>query len=138
MQSNGKNKYEMSGTNALLDSNVFIYISQKQLDFEKLLEHHDSFYTSVISKMEVLGYNFDNHEEKEIVENLFKEIEIAYLNEDIVNKVIEIRKKKKIKLPDAIVYATASINELDLITRNVNDFINIDKSVNVINPFDYE
>ena len=79
----------MSGKNALLDSNVFIYISQRHLDFEKLLEHHDNFYASVISKMEVLGYNFDNQEEKEIVENLFKEIEILNLNNDIINKVIE-------------------------------------------------
>lgn len=135
---NGKNKYEMSGKNALLDSNVFIYISQKQLDFEKLLDHHDNFYASVISKMEVLGYNFDNQEEKEIVENLFKEIEILNLNEDIVNNVIETRKKRKIKLPDAIVYATASTNDIDLITRNVDDFKNIDKNIKVINPFDYK
>ena len=134
----GKNKYEMSGKDALLDSNVFVYISQKQLDFEKLLEKHDNFYASVISKMEVLGYNFNNQEEKDIVENMFNEIEIINLNEDIVNKVIEIRKKKKIKLPDAIVYATASSNELDLITRNVDDFKNIDNSVKVINPFDNE
>ena len=108
------------------------------MDFEKLLEKHDNFYASVISKMEVLGYNFNNQEEKDIVENMFNEIEIINLNEDIVNKVIEIRKKKKIKLPDAIVYATASSNELDLITRNVDDFKNIDNSVKVINPFDNE
>jgi len=135
---NGKNKYEMSGKNALLDSNIFIYISQKQLDFEKLLAHYDNFYTSVISKMEVLGYNFDSQQEKEIVENLFKEIEILNLNEDIVNNVIETRKKRKIKLPDAIVYATASTNDIDLITRNVDDFKNIDKNIKVINPFDYK
>jgi predicted nucleic acid-binding protein len=128
----------MSGKNALLDSNVFIYISQKQLDFEKLLAHYDNFYTSVISKMEVLGYNFDSQQEKEIVENLFKEIEILNLNEDIVNNVIETRKKRKIKLPDAIVYATASTNDIDLITRNVDDFKNIDKNIKVINPFDYK
>ena len=134
----GKNKYEMSGKEALLDSNVFIYISQKQLDFEKLLDKYDNFYTSVISKMEVLGYNFNNQKEKEIVENLFKEIEIINLDDDIVNKVIELRKKKKIKLPDAIVYATALSNELDLITRNIDDFKNIDNSVKVINPFDNE
>ncbi len=50
----------MSGKNALLDSNVFIYISQKQFDIEKLLYHYDNFYASVVSKMEVLGFNFDN------------------------------------------------------------------------------
>ena len=88
--------------------------------------------------MEVLGYNFANNTENEIVENLLKEIDIINLTDDVVKKVIEIRKKKKIKLPDAIIYATASTNELDLITRNVDDFNNIDDSVKVINPFDFE
>jgi len=49
------------------------------------------------------------------------------LDENIVNYVIETRNKKKIKLPDAIVYATASINDLDLITSNVDDFKNMEK-----------
>jgi len=102
-----------------------------------MLEQYDNFYASVISKMEVMGYNFDNQAEKEIVDNLFQEIEILNLDENIVDKVIDIRKKRKIKLPDAIVYSTASTNEFDLITRNVDDFINIDKNIKVINPFDY-
>jgi len=86
--------------------------------------------------MEVLGYAFNSADEKVIIETLFEDIEIVNLNSDIVNKVIEIRKAKKIKLPDAIVYATAAINQLDLITRNIKDFEGIDNSVNLINPMD--
>ena len=126
----------MSGKVALLDSNVFIYVSQKQLDIGKLLKKYDGFSASVISKMEVLGFNFENQKENEIVVNLFKEINIINLDDMIVDQVIELRKLKKIKLPDAIVYATASANQLDLKTRNIADFKNIGKNVNVINPFD--
>ena len=61
----------MSGTEALLDSNVFIYISQNQLDSEKWFEKYDNFHASVITYMEVLGYNFANNTENEIVENDF-------------------------------------------------------------------
>ncbi len=60
------------------------------------------------------------------------------MDENIVNYVIETRNKKKIKLPDAIVYATASINDLDLITINVDDFKNMEKNIKVINPFEYK
>jgi predicted nucleic acid-binding protein len=113
-----------------------VYISQKKLEFEKLLNNYDVFCTSVISYMEVFGYIFSNEDEKAIVDALFENIEIINLNQDIVKKVIEIRKHKKIKLPDAIVSATASINELDLITRNIDDFKNIDSTVKLFNPFD--
>ncbi len=34
----------------------------------------------------------------------------------------EIRKTNRIKLPDAIIYATALVNNLTLITRNTSDF----------------
>ncbi|MFY8003432.1 MAG: PIN domain-containing protein [Chitinophagaceae bacterium] len=44
----------------------------------------------------------------------------------------ELRKNFKIKLPDAIIAATAIVNELTLITRNTNDFkhINILRTIN--------
>jgi len=125
----------MSGKSALLDSNIFVYISQKLLSFDNLFRTHENFCSSIISYMEVLGYNFENEFEREIVQILFQEMEVVNIDDAIVSKVIEIRKKRKIKLPDAIVYATASVRNLDLITRNVSDFKNIDRTVKVINPF---
>lgn len=126
----------MNGKVALLDSNIFIYLSQKLLSFEQVFEQHKSFSTSIISYMEVMGFNFINDKEEKVLEHFFCNISIKNIDKNIVNKVIEIRKNKKIKLPDAIVYATASINEMDLITRNVGDFKNIDDTVRVLNPFE--
>ena len=48
---------------------------------------------------------------------------IIYLNSEIIEKVIAIRQKHKIKLPDAIILATALTRDLELITANVEDFI---------------
>ena len=83
--------------------------------------------------MEILGYqSVENSEEKFIQEllNLFKMI---YIDREIADKVVEIRKKLRIKLPDAIIAATAITNGLLLATRNVDDYKNID--VDVSNPF---
>ena len=55
------------------------------------------------------------------------------LSDDIVSKTIEIRKTKKIKLPDAIIAATALVYDLVLISRNTSDFTNID-GLKVIDP----
>ena len=47
----------------------------------------------------------------------------------------EIRKKYNLKLPDAIIAASAIVYNLILISRNVNDFINI-AGLEVVNPWD--
>lgn len=44
------------------------------------------------------------------------------LNDDVVRKTIELRKNHKIKLPDAIIAATALIYDLTVLTRNTTDF----------------
>jgi hypothetical protein len=54
----------------------------------------------------------------------------------MVKKVISIRQNHKIKLPDAIILATSLVNNYSLITANVDDFINIDISLEIINPLD--
>jgi predicted nucleic acid-binding protein len=57
------------------------------------------------------------------------------LVEPIILKAIENRKAHKTKLPDAIIAATALVNELIIITRNTKDFDKI-KGLEVLNPYD--
>jgi len=57
------------------------------------------------------------------------------LEEPVILKTIEIRKAYKTKLPDAIVAATALVNEFTIITRNMKDFDKIE-GLEVINPYD--
>jgi hypothetical protein len=52
-----------------------------------------------------------------------------------VAKCNVLRKKKKTKLPDAIIAATALELGLTLITRNIGDFKNI-PNLKSINPWD--
>ena len=55
------------------------------------------------------------------------------LEKEIKFKTAEIRKAHKIKLPDAIIAATALAYDLTLLTRNVIDFNDIE-GLNLINP----
>ena len=57
-------------------------------------------------------------------------------HKEIIEKVISIRQQHKIKLPDAIILATALIGDLELVTANVADFIHIDPNLKIINPLD--
>lgn len=44
------------------------------------------------------------------------------LDENVILKSIEIRKARRIKLPDAVIAATAQIKNLTSLTRNLKDF----------------
>ncbi len=46
----------------------------------------------------------------------------------------EIRKQKRMKVPDAIIAATALVKDCVLLTRNTDDFVNI-QGLTVINPY---
>ena len=59
---------------------------------------------------------------------------VLQLSNAIVEKTIEIRKSVRIKLPDAIIAATALVHGYTLLTRNVSDFSNV-TGLTVINPF---
>lgn len=88
---------------------------------------------SVITKMELLGFKTTTRHYA-ILLNFAEDSKIHPLTESVVESTIEIRRQKKIKLPDAIIAATAIENKLRLLTRNISDFKNI-KDLNVLNPF---
>ena len=123
----------MNGNSALLDSNILIYLSKKELPFS-ILDQFTTLFISVISYMEVLGYKFSNSKEESFVKELVSIFNILFINQEIAENVINIRKQYRIKLPDAIIAATANSDDLCLITRNIKDFKNID--VRILNPFD--
>lgn len=77
------------------------------------------------------GYEFEKPEEKQLIDLFFEGLEVIELNKEIVEQVIVYRKNKikKIKLPDAIILATAKYLNAELITNDWNDFENIDDSV---------
>ncbi|MEO6685645.1 MAG: type II toxin-antitoxin system VapC family toxin [Dyadobacter sp.] len=89
---------------------------------------------SIISKIEILGFN-TLEEHYDVLNNFINDSYVYDLSNEIVDKTIDLRKKSRIKLPDAIVAATAIIYNYTLITRNISDFKNI-KGLTLINLYD--
>lgn len=123
----------MSG-NILLDTNIIIYLSQKTLSLEKVFETNAIYAISVISKMELLGYEFKNKLEEQFLNEIIDSLVIIPLTEDIVTLTIALKKQSKMKLPDAIIYATAQKLNAKFLTNNVSDFEKIIGTVEIINP----
>lgn len=113
----------------LADSNIIIdYVGNRMPD--KALHILDVYFNdnltiSIISKIEVLGFNGNDNELKRVAEFIAL-ANIVFVDDAIADKTIELRKIYKIKLPDAIIAATALVYNLTIITRNTSDFKNIE------------
>ena len=122
----GREKY-------LVDSNIIIKLATENNltdDSKSFLTAilNDSFNISIITKIEVLSKD----------DSLIDFVNVAKvfeLDETIVLLTIQLRRKYKIRLPDAIIAATAIANKFILLTHNAKDFSNI-KSLVVIDPID--
>lgn len=125
----------MSGNSVIVDSNIIILASKQEINLENLVERYDNFYASIITYMEVMGFKNISAEERLIIDNFFDNIEIIEIDKEIAEIVIDykVNSEKKIKLPDAIILATAKLVTADLYTQNNSDFEGVDKTVNIIN-----
>jgi len=85
---------------------------------------------SVINKIELLGFS---KVEQDLIDFVACS-NIHPLDDAIVDKTIEVRSLYKIKLPDAVIAATALQNGLVLVSRNTKDFKNI-QGLEVIDPY---
>ena len=110
----------------LLDTNTVIYYLKASLPTNamQVLGNiiDDQPAISVISKIELLCFNTPNINEQNITNKFVEASLIFNLDDDIINQTIALRKQYKIKLPDAIIAATALVYNLTLITHNIADF----------------
>ncbi|GAB4046941.1 type II toxin-antitoxin system VapC family toxin [Spirosoma litoris] len=125
----------MSGSKLLLDSNIAIYLSKRVLTISQFAQPGDMLYVSLVTYMEVVGYKFTNVNEESFTNTLFSNLQHLPVTQAVADRVITYRKLRKIKLPDAIILATAREYNCQLVTRNVDDFIGLDNEVMITNPF---
>ena len=118
----------------LVDTNIIIYLSKHLLEVQTLFEKYETLFISRITHMEVLGFNFEDSEEEALVNKLIGHFQLLEINSMVGEMTIIARKTKKIKLPDAIIYATAKVYNCDLITANEKDFWGLKEGVKVFNP----
>lgn len=123
------------GKRYLTDTNVIIDFSENRLPLNaklfvaEVIDNEPNI--SIINKIELLGFSMVTPEIIEFTDAT----NIINLTEDVANQTINLRKIRKIKLPDAIIAATALVHNLTLISRNSKDFDGID-GLEFINPYD--
>ena len=123
------------GKEYLIDTNAVIdYLDNKLPDKAgELMDGIDSR-ISVITRMELLSWPGASQEQTHILNEFINASEVFAMEESVIVKAVDIRKTFRTKLPDAIIAATAIVNNLSLITRNTKDFEKI-QELEVIDPY---
>ncbi|MCC8392782.1 type II toxin-antitoxin system VapC family toxin [Paraburkholderia sp. MMS20-SJTR3] len=105
---------------ALFDTNILIDYLGGVGAAKKELARYDYRAISTITWMEVLvGTTADD---EDAIRAWLSSFAVIPLDSAIANRAVELRKQKRIRLPDAIVWASAQVNSLLLVSRNTKDF----------------
>ncbi len=105
---------------ALFDTNILIDFLNGIPQARKELAHYDEHCISIVTWMEVM-IGADPSVEDETA-NFLKSFRIVPVDAAIAQSAVGLRRGSRIKLPDAIIWATAQTAGLLLVTRNTKDF----------------
>jgi len=121
----------------LIDNNVISsyfseFFSERAMDFlTEIIDLTPNI--SVITEIEALSWvNKDTSKEK-IIQEFIQDANTIPLTPAVVYECVALRRRKKIKTPDAIIAATTIVHNLSLVTSD-KDFSNI-KGLKVIDPY---
>jgi predicted nucleic acid-binding protein len=106
----------MSGNKLLLDTNVVLSILGSENIFSSL--EGKELFISFITELELFSYPALTKAEEKGITFFLSKVTILDINRHIKLNTILLRKKYKLKLPDAIICATAASKNLTLISND--------------------
>lgn len=107
----------MSGTNLLCDTNILLYLLNGDKTVAGLLNMKKIF-ISCITEIELLTFKKLSQGEKKVIGELLSDCTIIGLSEEIKKKTIDIRLNNRLKIPDAIIAATADYLKIPIVSAD--------------------
>ena len=105
---------------AVFDTNIVIDALNGLEQADKEYQRYQQVYISLITWMEVMvGAKEDDSLTKDFLRTYFVVLPIT---QELAEQAVILRRKNRIKLPDALIQATAQKHNALLVTRNTRDF----------------
>ncbi|MGA2862914.1 MAG: type II toxin-antitoxin system VapC family toxin [Verrucomicrobiota bacterium] len=122
----------------LLDSNVLIDALAGLARGVRVLQEarkrpEVSVVYSAITRIEVLGLPNLSEQEEAAVRRLLNEFDEIAVTNAVIERTIQIRKAVRIKIPDALIAASAETAQAIIVTRNTSDFQRV-PGLTVVHP----
>ncbi|WP_256077721.1 PIN domain-containing protein [Massilia sp. YIM B04103] len=125
----------------LFDTNIFIDMLNGVHEATVELGNYGNPAISVITYMELRSGEVPRPKDKPILDAVLAEFTVLQLSPQIIEHAISIRGNSlitppRIKLPDALIAATALSHQAALVSRNHKDFTGVPIVVHI--PYDYD
>ena len=115
---------------AVFDTNILIdyLIGREAAQHE--IDRHPRRAISIVTWME-LQIGSKTEAEADVIEMFLREFRVVDITRQVARRAIEIRRRTRVRLPDAIIWATAQLESAVLVTRNTKDFPTDDPGVRI-------
>jgi len=106
---------------AVLDTSILVDLLNGIVEANDEVGRYSTVAISRISWIEVLTGARDARDQRRI-EDFLSFFEVIELDEAVSRRAIALRKQYRLKIPDAIIFASAKLRDSLLVTRDVADF----------------
>lgn len=111
----------MNGRRYFLDTNAIVQLLAGNRSILETIAEAEYIATSVICEVEFLAFSGLSEEDRNLFDEFSRKIKIIDLRSSdtkLKTEIFDLRSKKKLKLPDAIIAASSVVNECILLTAD--------------------
>jgi predicted nucleic acid-binding protein len=106
---------------ALFDTCILVDYLNGRDEARTEIEGQPDRLISIITWMEVLA-GARSEAEADVIEMFLRDFRLIDLSRRIAREAVALRQAHRLRLPDAVIWATARTESADLVTRNTKDF----------------
>lgn len=106
---------------AVFDTNILIDYLLGRDEAQQEFDRYSRRGISIVTWMELqIGARTDA--EADVIDLFLREFRVIEITRQVARRAAEIRRRTRVRLPDAIIWATAQMESAQLVTRNTKDF----------------
>ena len=115
---------------AVFDTNILIDYLLGRDEAQQEFDRYTRRGISIVTWME-LQIGSKNEAEADVIDLFLREFRVIEITRQVARRAAEIRRSTRVRLPDAIIWATAQMESAQLVTRNTKDFPKNDPLVRI-------
>ena len=105
----------------VLDTNILVdYLNGVEKARHEIARYERPL-ISIVTWME-LQIGSRTEAEADVIDLFLREFRVIEITRQVARRAVEIRRRTRVRLPDAIIWATAQMESAQLVTRNTKDF----------------
>ena len=115
---------------AVFDTNILIDYLMGRDEAQQEFDRYSRRGISIVTWME-LQIASRSEAEADVIDLFLREFRVMEITRQVARRAAEIQRNTRVRLPDAIIWATAQLESAPLVTRNTKDFPKDDPAIRI-------